>query len=154
MPIKIKFNGNSVYALAYYLFQRGSAKWQPEDQELELLINELENQVAQSYPASYQYVKRILDLCRPKLDLDVSAMDLIVLTLYLKKVDWTKELGIPKAVIVAHGYATASSIANVANRFLAKDIFESFDMPLNVTLNKLLKKFWTTVNIMIFLTVW
>ena len=130
---QIKFNGNSVYALAYYLFQRGSAKWQPEDQELELLIKELENQVAQSYPASYQYVKRILDLCRPKLDLDVSAMDLIVLTLYLKKVDWTKELGIPKAVIVAHGYATASSIANVANRFLAKDIFESFDMPLNVT---------------------
>lgn len=130
---QIKFNGNSVYALSYYLFQRGSSKWQPEDFKLEVLIKQLEEQVAQAYPASYRYVKRILELCQPKIDLEVSSMDLIVLTLYLKKVDWTKELGIPKAVIVAHGYATASSIANVANRFLGKDIFESFDMPLNVT---------------------
>lgn len=37
------------------------------------------------------------------------------------------------AVILAHGYATASSIANVANRLLKNTIFESFDMPLDVT---------------------
>lgn len=130
---QIKFNGNSIYALSYYLFQRGSAKWQPEDPELMTLIRELERQVEATYPASYQYVIRILELCRTKIDLEVSAMDRVVLTMYLKKADWTKELGIPKAVIVAHGYATASSIANVANRFLGKDIFESFDMPLDVS---------------------
>lgn len=130
---QIKFNGNSVYALSYYLFQRGSCKWSPEDNDLQELIKEMERQIEAAYPASYHYVMRILELCKPKLDLDVSTMDRIVLSLYLKKADWTKKMGIPKAVIVAHGYATASSIANVANRFLEKDIFESFDMPLDIS---------------------
>ncbi|MGM0125549.1 sigma-54 dependent transcriptional regulator, gfr operon transcriptional activator [Enterococcus sp. AZ194] len=130
---QIKFNGNSVYALSYYLFQRGSSKWFPEDNELLDLIKEMEQQIKDAYPTSFHYVERLLDLSKHKLDLDISAMDRIVLALYLKKADWTKERGIPKAVIVAHGYATASSIANVANRFLGKDIFESFDMPLDVS---------------------
>ncbi|WP_446661906.1 PTS sugar transporter subunit IIA domain-containing protein, partial [Enterococcus faecalis] len=34
---------------------------------------------------------------------------------------------------LAHGYATASSIANVANRLLKSQLFESFDMSLDVT---------------------
>ncbi|MGM0214051.1 sigma 54-interacting transcriptional regulator [Enterococcus sp. AZ109] len=130
---QIRFNGNSVYAISYYLFQRGSSHWYPEDPDINRLIKELERQVEQRYAASYHYVTRILELCRPKLDLDVSPMDKVLLTIYLKKTDWTKLAGIPKAVIVAHGYATASSIASVANRLLGKDIFESFDMPLDVT---------------------
>lgn len=130
---QIKFNGNSVYAVGYYLFQRGSSRWISEDNEIMERIRQLEVQVSEAYPASYYYVQRILELCKPKIDIEISAMDRIVLTLYLKKADWTKDQGMTKAVIVAHGYATASSIANVANRFLGKDIFESFDMPLDVT---------------------
>lgn len=130
---QIKFNGNAVYAISYYLFQRGAGKWYPEDVAILGLIKELEQQVATKYAASYQYVKRLLELCQPKLDLEISEMDCILLTIYLNRADWQKELGIPRGIIVAHGYATASSIANVANRFLAKDIFASFDMPLDVT---------------------
>lgn len=130
---QIKFNGNSVYAVGYYLFQRGSSRWMSEDTQIMELIRQLETQISEAYPASYYYVQRILELCKPKVDIEISAMDRIVLTLYLKKADWTKEQGMAKAVIVAHGYATASSIANVANRFLGKDVFESFDMPLDVT---------------------
>lgn len=130
---QIKFNGNSVYAVGYYLFQRGSSRWISEDNEIMERIRQLEVQVSEAYPASYYYVQRIMELCKPKIDIEISAMDRIVLTLYLKKADWTKDQGMTKAVIVAHGYATASSIANVANRFLGKDIFESFDMPLDVT---------------------
>lgn len=128
---QIKFNGNSIYSLSYYLLQRGASKWRPEDNDLNNLIKQLDQQVAAAYPASYHYVTRILELCKPKLDLETSAMDRIILALYLRKADWSKEMVIPKAVIVAHGYATASSIANVANRILGKDIFESFDMPLD-----------------------
>ena len=36
----------------------------------------------------------------------------------------------PRAVILAHGYATASSVADVANRILDENIFESVDMPI------------------------
>ncbi|MGF2146354.1 sigma 54-interacting transcriptional regulator [Vagococcus fluvialis] len=134
---QINFNGNSVYAISYYLYQRGNIRWFPEDPEINMLIKLFEEQIASSFPTSYYYVNRILDLCQPKLDLEILPMDKIFLTIYLKRAEWTKKKGIPKAVIVAHGYATASSIANVANRLLGKDIYESFDMSLDVTPQKI-----------------
>ncbi|MCD5001161.1 sigma 54-interacting transcriptional regulator [Enterococcus saccharolyticus] len=130
---QIKFNGNSIYAISYYLFQRSSNNWFPEDDMIGQLIQTLDQKIAHAYPVSYHYVERILELSQPKIDLVISPMDKVLLTIYLKRVDWTKKLAIPRAIIVAHGYATASSIANVANRFLGKDIFESFDMPLDVS---------------------
>lgn len=130
---QIKFDGNSVYAISYYLYQRGSIKWQPEELAIAQMVKQLDRQVSETYASSYHYVTRILELCKPKLDLEVSLIDKILLTLYLRKSSWTREARIPKAIVAAHGYATASSMANVANRLLGKDIFESFDMPLDVT---------------------
>lgn len=130
---QIKFNGNSVYTISYYLFQRTARSWYPDSVETNQLIRELENQVATYYSGSYYYVTRILELCQPKLDLEISSLDKILMTIYLQGADWSKNQSFPKAIIVAHGYATASSISNVANRFLGKEIFEAFDMPLDVT---------------------
>ncbi|MFC4771074.1 sigma 54-interacting transcriptional regulator [Enterococcus hermanniensis] len=130
---QIKFNGNSVYAISYYLFQRDARSWQPESIEINQLIRVMESQIVEVYSGSYYYVTRILELCQPKLDLDISSMDKILMTIYLQGADWAKDKAVPKAIIVAHGYATASSISNVANRFLDKEIFEAFDMPLDVT---------------------
>lgn len=129
----IQFNGNSVYALSYYLLQRGSTKWYAENDELSEMITHLNQEIKVLYPDSYHYVSRILNICQPLIDLDITLMDYIILTLYFKKIDWKKEQGIPKAIIVAHGYATASSISNVVNRLLEKEIFEAFDMPLETT---------------------
>lgn len=50
---QIKFDGNSVYALSYYLYQRSTIKWLPEEHDIIQLIKELEQQVSQSYPSSY-----------------------------------------------------------------------------------------------------
>lgn len=130
---QIHFDGNSIFAISDYLFQKGNNRWVPEDFHIKQLIISLEQQVKENYPASYHYMERILDLCQPKIDLDITSIDKIILSIYLKKTDWSKKSLFPRAIIVAHGYATASSIANVANKFLQKDIFESFDMPLDVT---------------------
>lgn len=130
---QIKFDGNSVYALSYYLYQRSTVKWLPDDGDIIQLMKELDRQLAIMYPANYHYAQRLLELTQAKLDLDVSLLDTILLTIYLRRTKWTKEQSIPKAIIAAHGYATASSMANVANRLLGQDLFESFDMPLDVT---------------------
>ena len=37
-----------------------------------------------------------------------------------------------KAVIIAHGYSTASSIAGVANRLIGEKIYQAMDMPMEV----------------------
>src|SRR5699024_11939900 len=39
-------------------------------------------------------------------------------------------------LMLAHGFSTASSIADVVNRFLEEHIFDAFDMPFNVSLDK------------------
>ncbi|GIP62787.1 transcription antiterminator BglG [Virgibacillus pantothenticus] len=134
---QIIFNGNSIYAISYYLFQRSSVRWQPEDVEVQSLIKEFKQAVIQTYPMLFQYTERMLSIIKPRLDIEVFDMDLILLTLYFSQLGLSRESNFAKAIIVAHGYATASSIANVANRLLGKNIFESFDMPIDTTPQKI-----------------
>ncbi|MCW3744901.1 hypothetical protein OM428_08435 [Enterococcus gallinarum] len=42
-----------------------------------------------------------------------------------------------KSVVLAHGYSTASSLANVANRILGKNVFQAYDMPIDISLRKI-----------------
>ena len=44
------------------------------------------------------------------------------------------------AIILAHGYSTASSIADSANKLLDKYVFEAIDMPLDVDSIQITKK--------------
>ncbi|GEL67033.1 sigma 54-interacting transcriptional regulator [Marinilactibacillus psychrotolerans] len=134
---QIAFNGNTVYAISYYLFQRSTVRWQPDSIELINLIKECKEKVAQIYTTQYQYTERLLTLIQPKLDIEILDMDKILLTLYLDHLGVARESTFAKAIIVAHGYATASSIANVVNKMLGKNIFESFDMPLDTTPQKI-----------------
>lgn len=134
---QIAFNGNTVYAISYYLFQRSTIVWQPEDSSLIRTIKEFKDEVAKTYTTQYQYIERILSLIQPKLDIEIEDMDKILLTLYLYQLGVSQESTFAKAIIVAHGYATASSIANVANKMLNRNIFEAFDMPLDTTPQKI-----------------
>src|SRR5699024_4694156 len=68
---QIRFNGNSVYALSYYMFERGSSRRLTDVSDINDLIQRLEVAVEKSYPLSYHYVERILELCQPKIDLDI-----------------------------------------------------------------------------------
>lgn len=44
------------------------------------------------------------------------------------------------AVIISHGYSTASSIATTVNRLLGNYVYEGFDMPLEATVSDILRK--------------
>ncbi len=68
-----------------------------------------------------------------KLDIEPQRIDLLLLVLWFHKNGAISQQQVTRAIILAHGYATASSIANVANRLLKSQLFESFDMPLDVT---------------------
>ncbi|EOH98414.1 sigma-54 dependent DNA-binding response regulator [Enterococcus moraviensis ATCC BAA-383] len=136
---QISFNGSLVYAVSHYLFQRRYVEWLPEV-EMVQLIETLLLDVKAKLPNSYRYAEQILSLVKTSLDIEVSSMDRIILSVYIDNLGYTKETAYPKAVIVAHGYATASSIANVANRMLNELLFQSFDMPLDVTPKKIAEK--------------
>lgn len=119
---QIRFNGSLVYALSTYLFQRRCIDWFPE-KEPTTVIDELLTEVQTKLATSYGYAEQLLTLVKRSLDIELSQMDRIIVTIYLHYSGSVKESHYPKAVIVAHGYATASSIANVANRLLNVPIF-------------------------------
>ncbi len=110
---QIRFNGSLVYALSTYLFQRRCIDWFPE-KEPTTVIDELLTEVQTKLATSYGYAEQLLTLVKRSLDIELSQMDRIIVTIYLHYSGSVKESHYPKAVIVAHGYATASSIANVA----------------------------------------
>lgn len=127
----IRFNGNHIYAIAYFLYYKGNGaiRWSKNQA---VSIDQLLEHVHANYKAEQLLVKQFINLLENKLDVKLDKMDEICLTLYMRNlvVEKTNEM---KAVILAHGFATASSIANVANRLLKKNIFEAFDMPIDVS---------------------
>ena len=130
---QISFNGSMVYTISYYLWLRRNVEWLPDDQDKLLLTENLLKSVKKHYSTSDRYTENLLGLVQKALDIELTSMDRIVFTLYINDMGYTKDSLLPRSIIVAHGYATASSIANVANRLLNESVFQSFDMPLDVT---------------------
>ena len=126
----IQFNGNGIYALSHYLVHRSHGALSKLSQDR---IRTLDDFLAQKYPQLYRFCQAVMTALTQKLDLDAKRIDALLLMLWLHKSGAVRPSQVTRAVILAHGYATASSIANVANRLLKNTVFESFDMPLDVT---------------------
>ncbi len=126
----MQLNGNCIYALSHYLIHRTALAPSRLNSEQ---IRQLDAFLAQKYPLLYSFCLQILETLGQKLDLEPRRIDMLLLALWLHKQGANNQKQVTHAVILAHGYATASSIANVANRLLKNTIFESFDMPLDVT---------------------
>lgn len=126
----IQFNGNCIYALSHYLVHRSRSTPSRLSQER---IRSLDDFLAQKYPLLYRFCQAIITALAQKLDIEPQRIDALLLVLWLHQSGAVSQPHVTRAVILAHGYATASSIANVANRLLKNHLFESFDMPLDVT---------------------
>ena len=96
--------------------------------------------VAKFFPREYGATQKISDFLKSNLDISLTPFERYVLLLYLVGMNKYSEPKRVKAVIIAHGFSTASSIANVANHLLGQNIFESFDMPVDVKTEEIIKQ--------------
>lgn len=81
------------------------------------------------FPKEYKLVLKIIEDIVYNLDLEINKIAQLYMLIYIKSLDKSTQNSI-NAIIIAHGYSTASSIAGVANRLFGKYIFEPFDMPI------------------------
>lgn len=129
----VQFNGNCEHGLAWYLFfknQQGSELISEQKHVLEKLHHYIiHNMVEENLIA-----RKLSVLIEHRLDVSISMEDEIFFSLYLKSMKMVLCSPRTKAVILAHGYATASSISNVVNRLLGENIFSSFDMPIDTSI--------------------
>lgn len=76
--------------------------------------------------------QKLLDVVNNKYDLLIDTLDrLVVAAIVSNAIDATSG-GKVKALIIAHGYSTASSTAGVANRLIGEKIYHAMDMPMEV----------------------
>lgn len=135
----VKFNGNSVYAISKFLYVKSEEfiEWNEEQKKIRdslyryiLKHNKVENKIA----------NKLIELIEGKIESKFTIEDTIFLSFYLKSLNIGNPNNDVKAVILAHGYATASSIANIINRMLENNIFEAFDMPIDIKTDEISKE--------------
>lgn len=131
----VRIKGNSVVAIANYLYRRSH------------FLMDLPFSTEANREAMYQFVSKkllvetklvnaFLELVETKLDVTLMLEEKVLLAFYLKSLNLEIQQPKMRGIILAHGFSTASSIADVVNRFLDDSIFEAFDMPFNVPLEK------------------
>lgn len=131
----VKVNGNSIVALANYLYRRVdfSIKF-PYMSALQ--ISSFETFISKNLFMEQKVLQALLELIETKLDLTLAAEEKILLTFYFKGLNLTVQQPEMRGVILAHGFSTASSIADVVNHFLDSHLFDAFDMPFNMPLER------------------
>ncbi len=135
----LKYDGNKVLALTYLFyfknvaprgetaFRRGGSDAFISDFIGSFMIEEA------------RIAEALISLIKSGLDIEVSEMDRLFICLYLRGTDIRSARSRIRAVILAHGYSTAGSIASVANRMLGKNLFDAIDMSLDTTVDDIEK---------------
>lgn len=134
----IKYDGNSVYALSSYLFFK-SHPFTLNRQE-ETLTKQMLQFIKRQYKAEYLLVAKIMSFIEQSMELNLYQEDTILMTLFLCKKQIQQQDHRVKAMIIAHGYATASSIANVCNRLLGVKVYDFIDMPVESSIKDITKQ--------------
>lgn len=133
---QLQVSGNAIYAISYYLFERQKIQWNIDEVRQKNALHSLYQEVRQRYPEVYAYVGKLLLLIKNNLEIELNEVDYIFLSIYLNKLEIITKTGLIKAIVLAHGYATAGSIANVVNAHT----LDAFDMPINVSTQQIANK--------------
>lgn len=106
------------------------------NKELQLYLSQLNK----FYPNECAITDRIELHIRNSIGIKMDEMNKLIFIMYLAyynhEINQRKYLGI----VVAHGFATASSIADAVNTLLGKYIFDAIDMPIDTTVNEIVDK--------------
>lgn len=139
---KLVYDGNFVTGVSYYIYKyvfKGSI-------ENNLLTNSILKFIKDLYPNEQGTVSKITSLIETSLDIHFNRIDQMYLTLFLSMVNLDNISSEIEGIIVAHGYATASSIANLCNRMLGKRVFTGVDMPIEATVKDISEKIFDYSN--------
>lgn len=134
----IRYYGNAAIVFSYLLniIQNNYNEKLNNEYDIENSLNTIKN----IFPKEFLIAKKMADLIEVNLDININDLILIYFTLYIKTFRPENNTCSVNAIIISHGYSTASSIANVANRLLGQFVFESFDMPIDMPTSEMMHK--------------
>ena len=106
-------------------------------------IEDMYQDISSSFPKEADITSRIISLIKANLDIEVNTLNHLLLLLDIKNQRQMIHNISAAGIILSHGYATASSIADAANQIIGRKVFDAIDMPLDTQMEdaaKLLEK--------------
>ena len=131
-----QLNGVSLRAVSTYFYFRNNSQFKIKNKERDSLLQF----ILDSYKFETQMSEQMLEMIASKIDIVPQKEDRIFLTLYLRSHNLRQAEQKIKAIILAHGYATASSIANTVNTLLKVKLFDAFDIPVNSEMGEITER--------------
>lgn len=103
-------------------------------------VQQLSLYIQQLFSNEYEIIEKINAYVYDLLGIKLDEMNNIIYTIYLS--EYTKGIAKKKClgIIVAHGYLTATSIADAVNTMIGKNVFSAIDMPLNTKTSEIVEK--------------
>ncbi|GAA0084019.1 sigma 54-interacting transcriptional regulator [Clostridium sp. CTA-7] len=117
--------------------------WENTNKEL---IKKVEEEVNVKLNREHHIAVEISNLLQNSLDVTLGGMELAFLTMNIKSLNKEVDINRIPGIILSHGYSTASSIADAANKLLDCYIFDAIDMPLGVSSEEIVKKIKDYIN--------
>ncbi len=142
------FTRNDVIAFSYYIYYRSYIDFDNSMKKSEKEITDI--LVSKEFIDEYKMAERIINVLNRNFDILLTFEDKIIIIFYLKNIKIKRVSNRVKCMIITHGYSTASSLANIGNHRYRRILFEAFDMPLNVSKDKIIeeiKNYIDNVNI-------
>ncbi len=127
---KLQYDGNLVLLLSYYIYHYSLKGINLTD----FFDGEFTTFVKKNYQTELNQITPLLPEIEKRLDVSFTQADQLLFALFFSTLNYEVKSNEINAIMIAHGYATASSIANVCNRMLGNAVFTSIDMPVESTI--------------------
>ena len=113
----------------------------PEDSaEVQQLVADLTEAVRRDAPYSFAVASDLLLMVQNTTDEHFSSIGILMISAFVEVLHRPGNKLPVQAFIICHGYATASSIADVCNKMLHKYLFNAIDMPYDVPVSEIVSQ--------------
>lgn len=123
------FKNSSLYDMSLYIYYLMQADQYRNVEDGGVIISQ---RLSRLFGKEVSMINRLLPLFEGKFEIILSTNNVLWLAILISKADLSNVIDTP-AVIMAHGYATASSMADTCNRILKSPVFYSIDMKTDIT---------------------
>lgn len=96
--------------------------------------------IEKKFAREHAITTEISDVLQSHMDIALHPFIITVFTLIMQMYHRNRDINRRIGIILAHGYATASSIANAVNSMLDQYIFDAIDMPLDTSTEAIIHK--------------
>lgn len=137
-----KYVNNDLIAFGSYISDEVQNSYEQStwEESRQKEIRKLQEYLIRELSREYAIAEEIIEHLKVNLDMDFDVMAGNIVTLHLKMLNRVQDLNKRIGIILAHGYSTASSMADAVNKLLGRYIFDAIDMPLQVSTSEIIEQ--------------